>query len=54
MARYKDSGFSQSKFIPVVLSQQITPGTFEYTVSNLPKKCLPDSGRSELGFMVLV
>jgi len=35
MARYKDCSFSQSKFIPVVLSQQITPGTFEYTVSLL-------------------
>ncbi len=35
MARYKDSSFSQSKFIPVVLSQQITPGTFEYAVSLL-------------------
>jgi len=35
MARYKDSSFNQSKLIPVVFSQQITPGTFEYAVTLL-------------------
>lgn len=35
MARYIDSSFKQSKLIPIVLSQQITPGTFEFTVSYL-------------------
>jgi transposase len=35
MARYKDAIFDQSKLIPIVLSQQITPGTFEYAVSLL-------------------
>jgi transposase len=35
MARYKDSSFTQSKFIPVVFSQQITPGTFEHTITFL-------------------
>jgi len=35
MARYKDASFDQSKLIPIFLSQQITPGTFEYAVSLL-------------------
>lgn len=35
MARYIDSSFNQSKLIPVVFSQQITPGTFEHTVTFL-------------------
>ncbi len=35
MARYKDSSLNQSKLIPVVFSQQITPGTFEYAVTLL-------------------
>jgi transposase len=35
MARYKDASFDQSKLIPIVLSQQITPGTFEYAVTLL-------------------
>ena len=35
MARYIDSSFKQSKLIPIVFSQQITPGTFEYTISFL-------------------
>ncbi|WP_200821349.1 transposase [Oceanicoccus sp. KOV_DT_Chl] len=35
MARYKDYDLNQSKFIPIVFSEQITPGTFEYTVSFL-------------------
>jgi len=35
MARYKDYNLDQSKFVPIVFSDQITPGTFEYTVSLL-------------------
>ena len=35
MARYIDSSFKQSKLIPILFSQQITPGTFEYTISFL-------------------
>ena len=35
MARYKDYNLDQSKFIPVVFSDQILPGSFEYTVSLL-------------------
>lgn len=35
MARYKDYDLSQSKFIPIVFSDQITPGTFEHTISFL-------------------
>jgi hypothetical protein len=35
MACYKDPSFDQSKLIPIVLSHQITPGTFEYAVSLL-------------------
>jgi transposase len=35
MAPYKDSSLNQSKLLPVVFSQQITPGTFEYTISLL-------------------
>ena len=35
MARYKDSSFNQSKLIPIVFSQQITPGTFEYAITLL-------------------
>lgn len=35
MARYKDSSFNQSKLIPVVFSQQVTPGTFEYAITFL-------------------
>lgn len=35
MARYKDYDLNQSKFIPIVFSEQITPGTFEHTISFL-------------------
>ena len=35
MPNYIDSSFNQSKFIPIVLSQQIMPGTFEHTISLL-------------------
>jgi|AntAceMinimDraft_12_1070368.scaffolds.fasta_scaffold120617_1 hypothetical protein len=35
MAWYKDASFDQSMLIPIVLSQQITLGTFEYAVSLL-------------------
>ena len=35
MARYKDYNLDQSKFIPIVFSDQITPGTFEHTISFL-------------------
>jgi hypothetical protein len=37
MARYKDYDYSQTKLIPISFSQQILPGTFEYTLS-----CLAD------------
>lgn len=32
MARYKDYDLNQSKMIPIVFSDQITPGTFEHTI----------------------
>lgn len=35
MARYKDYDLNQSKLIPIVFSEQITPGTFEHTISFL-------------------
>lgn len=35
MARYKDSSLNQIKLLPIVFSQQITPGTFEHTISFL-------------------
>ncbi len=35
MARYKDYNLGQSKFIPVIFSEQITPGTFEHTINFL-------------------
>jgi len=35
MARYKNYHLDQSKFIPVVFSDQIIPGTFEHTRSFL-------------------
>ncbi len=37
MARYVDSSFRQTKLLPIVLSQQILPGSFEYAVSLLIK-----------------
>ncbi|RLP52457.1 MAG: transposase, partial [Ketobacter sp.] len=35
MARYKDYDLNQSKFIPVVFADQITRGSFEYTINVL-------------------
>jgi transposase len=35
MARYKDYSYEQAKFIPISFSQQILPGTFEYTLNYL-------------------
>ena len=35
MARYKDYNLDQSKLIPIVFSEQITPGPFEHTLSFL-------------------
>lgn len=35
MARYKDSDLHQSKMIPINLAEQITPGSFEHTISLL-------------------
>ncbi|MEE9319488.1 MAG: transposase [Granulosicoccus sp.] len=35
MARYKDYNLGQSKLIPIVFSEQITPGIFEHTLSFL-------------------
>ena len=35
MARYKDYNLDQRKLIPIVFSEQITPGTFERTLSFL-------------------
>ena len=35
MARYKEYCYEQSKLIPIAFSQQIQPGTFEYTLSYL-------------------
>ena len=35
MARYKNYNLDQTKFIPIVFSEQITPGTFEHTLSFL-------------------
>lgn len=32
MARYKDYNYGQNKLLPVNFSEQILPGTFEYTV----------------------
>ena len=35
MARYKDYSYEQTKLIPIAFSQQILPGTFEYTLNHL-------------------
>ena len=35
MARYKDYNLDQSKLIPIVFSEQLTPGTFEHTINFL-------------------
>jgi transposase len=38
MARYKDYSYEQTKLIPIAFSQQILPGTFEYTFNYLIDK----------------
>src|SRR5215467_6634764 len=38
MARYKDYSYEQTKLIPIAFSQQILPGTFEYTLNYLIDK----------------
>lgn len=35
MARYKDYNYDQSKLLPIKFSEQILPGSFEYTVNYL-------------------
>jgi transposase len=35
MARYKDYNYDQSKLLPINFSEQILPGSFEYTVNYL-------------------
>ncbi len=35
MARYKDYDYKQTKLIPVSFSEQVLPGTFEYTLNYL-------------------
>ena len=35
MARYKEYCYEQTKLIPIAFSQQILPGTFEYTLNYL-------------------
>ncbi len=35
MARYKDYDYKQTKLIPIAFSEQILPGTFEYTLDYL-------------------
>ena len=35
MARYKEYSYEQTKLIPIVFSNQILPGTFEYTLNHL-------------------
>ncbi len=35
MARYKEYSYEQAKLIPISFQQQILPGTFEYTLSQL-------------------
>lgn len=35
MARYKDYNYAQSKLLPINFSEQILPGSFEYTVNYL-------------------
>lgn len=65
MARYKDYDLNQSKFIPVVFADQITPGSFEYTISLLvdehldmsifdERYCNDDGGRPAYDPSVLI
>jgi len=35
MACYKDYNYDQSKLLPINFSEQILPGSFEYTVNYL-------------------
>lgn len=35
MARYKEYCYEQTKLIPIAFSNQILPGTFEYTLNHL-------------------
>ena len=35
MARYKDYNYDQGKLLPINFSEQIPPGSFEYTVNYL-------------------
>jgi hypothetical protein len=35
MARYKEYSYEQTKLIPIAFSNQILPGTFEYTLNHL-------------------
>ena len=35
MARYRDYSYEQTKLIPIAFSNQIQPGTFEYTLNYL-------------------
>ena len=35
MARYRDYSYEQTKLIPIAFSNQILPGTFEYTLNYL-------------------
>jgi len=41
MARYKDYNYDQSKLLPINFTEQILPGTFEYTVNYLVDQALP-------------
>jgi transposase len=35
MARYKDFNYKQTKLLPIDFSEQILPGSFEYTLNYL-------------------
>jgi hypothetical protein len=38
MAQFKSTDISQGQYIPVILSEQIVPGTFEWTINYLIDK----------------
>ena len=40
MARYKITNYEQSLLIPVTFSQQILPGTLEYTINHIVDNCI--------------
>ena len=40
MARYREYSPEQARLLPVSLSRQIQPGTFEYTVNYLVDHCV--------------